>query len=280
MEPFRSWFGFSRRERRSSFILLLLVAMIISVRYIFPGRNIKIEDVTEDISGSEVSGLPYGEKTSSPAGLFEFDPNTVSYDTMIKLGFASKEANTLISYRNKGGKFRRPADLKKVYGIEEGKAGKLIPFVKVATDTAGKVSYNSDQKRLPLLDINSCDSATLVRLPGIGPVLSARIIKYRQLLGGFARADQIKEVYGLPEETYDLIKGRIFIDTLAITRVDVNSAEYKELAHIPYFERYEVTAILRYRELKGRITGINDLVENKLITNEKAAKAGPYIRFE
>ena len=279
-EPIKNWFGFTRRERRSAFILLLIIILIIGLRYTVPESNISIEDITTSVSGI---GSPSGflsRDMSSTGQPFSFDPNTASYDTLIKLGLASKEAHTLINYRNKGGKFRRPEDIKKVYGIEEGKAEKLIPYVEVATDTSEKVRIKSFQKQKPLIDINSCDSATLVRLPGIGPVLSVRIIKYRHLLGGFARIDQLKEVYGLPEETYNLIKGSLFVDTLALTRINVNSADYKELARLPYFEKYEVTAILKYRELKGRITGITDLTENKLITKEKAGKVRPYLNFE
>ena len=221
-EPIKNWFGFTRRERRSSFILLLIIILIIGLRYIVPQRNIAIEDITSDFSGPEsTEGVIAGDKsvTGQP---FNFDPNTASYDTLIKLGLASKEANTLINYRKKGGKFRKPADIKKIYGIEEGKAEKLIPFVEVKTDTFERTGIKSQKNQKSLLDINSCDSASLVRLPGIGPVLSARIIKYRHLLGGFVTKDQLKEVYGLPEETYELIRERLFVDTLAITRIDIN----------------------------------------------------------
>lgn len=140
-------------------------------------------------------------------------------------------------------------------------------------------AYYLGKKKVPL-DINSCDSASLEALPGIGPVLSARIIKYRKLLGGFTRVEQIKEVYGLTEETYELISGRIYIDTAFVKRININSAGFKELIRIPYLEKYDVTAILRYRELKGRITGTGDLVENKILTKEKAEKSGPYLKFE
>ena len=279
-EPIKNWFGFTRRERRSSFILLLIIILILVLRYFVPEKNIVIKDLSAGFStiGSP-SGSLSGDKPSA-GHLFSFDPNTASFDTLIKLGFAEKEANTLIKYRNNGGKFRNPGDIKKIYGIEKEKAEKLVPFVEVKTDTAQKVRviYSSQQKAL--IDINNCDSASLVRLPGIGPVLSARIIKYRKLLGGFATIEQIKEVYGLPEGTYELIRGSIFADTLTITRINVNSADYKELARLPYFEKYEVTAILKYRDLMGRVTGITDLVENKLITKEKASKVEPYLRFK
>lgn len=141
-----------------------------------------------------------------------------------------------------------------------------------------KLSRTDPQKAV--IDLNTSDSATLVSLPGIGPVLSARIIKYRRLLGGFARTDQLKEVYGLPEETYDMIKGRIFADSTVITRININSSGYKELSRLPYFEKYEVSAILKYRELKGKISSITDLTENKLITTEQARKVGPYLKYD
>jgi DNA uptake protein ComE-like DNA-binding protein len=279
-EPLKNWFGFTRRERRSAFILLLIIILIIALRYTVPERNIDIEDITASISyigsptGFHNGGLP---STGEP---FSFDPNTASYDTLIKLGLSSKEANTLINYRNKGGKFRNPADIKKVYGIDEEQAEQLIPFVEVATGTTEQVRIIAYKQQKPLIDINSCDSASLVTLPGIGPVLSARIIKYRHLLGGFVSVNQLTEVYGLPVETFDLIKGKVYTDSSTVLRISINSAGYKELSRLPYFEKYEVTAILKYRELKGNIAGMADLIENKLITEEKAGKVRPYLNFE
>jgi DNA uptake protein and related DNA-binding proteins len=154
-----------------------------------------------------------------------------------------------------------------------------MPFIKVKQSTLQKVSIYSKQKK-SMIEINRSDSATLVELPGIGPVLSARIIKYRHLLGGFARIEQLKEVYGLPEETFESIKGRVFADSTVITRININSATYKELLRFPYFEKYEVSAIMKYRELKGRINWIDDLTENKLITTDKAKRVGPYLKYD
>ena len=141
-------------------------------------------------------------------------------------------------------------------------------------------NYRKYVSKKPLIDINSSDSATLVELPGIGPVLSARIIKYRRLLGGFATIGQLKEVYGLQEETFEMIKGMVFADSSLVTRININSSGYRELSRLPYFEKYEVTAILKYRELTGRINNINELTENKLITIEKVSKLKPYLRFD
>ena len=279
-EPIKRWFGFTRRERRSSVILLIIIIVILILRNVIPEKNIMIEDVTASISEIAVSSGYGTDKTSSYDQLFTFDPNTSSYDTLIRLGFTGPEANTLINFRKKGGKFRQPADIKKVYGITEEKAGKLIPFVKVKVDTIRRSRDVSKEPQKTLIDINKCDSAILMTLPGIGPVLSVRIIKFRNVLGGFASVNQLKEVYGLAPETFNIIKDRVFADSSVLFRIKINSVGYKELNKLPYLEKYEVTAIIKYRELKGRVESINDLTENKLIPKEKAIKLRPYLNFE
>jgi DNA uptake protein ComE-like DNA-binding protein len=208
-EPVKNWFGFCRRERRSSFILLILILSAAGIRFIIPGRDIIIEELPLEVRDSISSYVSLAAEWSS--------------------------------------------------GSSSGRS---------------KVS-----RQKPLLDINTCDSASLEALPGIGPVLSVRIIKYRNLLGGFAEVQQLKEVYGLPEETYNLVSGRIYADTAVIRKININTADYKQLIRMPYFKKYEVTAILKYRELKGRIGGMDDLIVNNLIAEEKAHKIKPYLEF-
>lgn len=248
-EPIKNWFGFTRRERRSTFILLLIIVLIIGLRYTIPDSSIAIEDISDTVLSSE-NHSEFSGKDS--------DSNRQSFS-----------GNHFSSWKP------RPTFINETNAIE----GKRIPFRKGKQSTLKKVNSFSNQQRT-LIDINRSDSAMLVKLPGIGPVLSARIIKYRHLLGGFASIEQLKEVYGLPEETFEAIKGSVFADTTAITKININSAGFKELSHLCYLEKYEVTAILKYREITGRMTGINDLIKNKLITPEKARKVGPYIKYD
>jgi DNA uptake protein ComE-like DNA-binding protein len=225
-EPIKNWFGFSRRERRATFILLVIIVIIIGVRYLFPDSMIAIEDFTGTIPPEE-KGAVFLRKDSSNKG------KALSADLY------------------NGTKFKKTSYTRK-----------SVPQKKIS------------------IDINSSDSATLVSLPGIGPVLSVRIIKYRRLLGGFARIEQLKEVYGLAPETFEMIKGRVFADSTKVTRININSATFKEIIRLPYIEKYEVTAILKYRELKGRIIRINDLIDNKLLVPEKARKVSPYLKYD
>ena len=279
-EPVKNWFGFTRKERRASVILLFFIFIILLVRYTIPEKNIEIQDLTFRITGIDGSSDSENRSELLTAKPFQFDPNTASMETLVSLGLDERESKTLISYRNKGGKFRKQADIRKIYGIDKGKAEQLMPYVKVTPDTIKRAGVSSNIRNKVLIDLNSSDTAELATLPGIGKVLSLRIIKYRNLLGGFACVNQLKEVYGLPVETYDMIKGRVLADSSVIVRIKINSAGFKELMRLPYFKSFEITSILKYRELKGRFESINDLTSNKLIAPEKAARVRPYLSFE
>ena len=207
---FRDWFGYSRRERRSTFILLIIIVTITGIRYIIPSRSITIVDVP-----------------------------LVLTDTVT-------DSTTQLS------------------GIR----------------ASGKKKEEAHFSRKPqLMDLNTCDSAALEALPGIGPVLSVRIIRYRNLIGGFVSVGQLREVYGLPEETYNLISDRLSADSLLVRKIRINSAGYTELIRHPYFKRDDVTAILKYRELKGEIADIETMLDNNLISPETAQKIRGYLDF-
>ena len=208
---FRNWFGYSRRERRSTFILLNIIVIITGIRYVFPFHEISLKEIPIDLIG------------------FKADSACQPVDNQVYK--EQKQVNTNYSKRK-------------------------------------------------LLNLNSCDSASLEALPGIGPVLSARIIKYRYLLGGFISTEQLKEVYGLTEETFEMISQRIFADSLAVKKIRINEADFKVLIRHPYFKKNEVSATLKYREFKGKIDGIGEMTENNLITAETARKIGAYLDFE
>jgi DNA uptake protein ComE-like DNA-binding protein len=209
-EAIRSWFGYSRRERRSTFILLIIIVIILGIRYLYPSQQLAMKELPEEF----------------------------------------------LEKRN------------------------IAEFIEQDTTNAGLHKFPSKKERKrSVLNLNSCDSADLEALPGIGPVLSARIIKYRNLIGGYVTAEQLKEVYGLQEETFNMISGLVKGDSLSLRKLNINEADYKQLIRHPYLQKNEVTAILKYRELKGSISGIELMVGNNLISNETARKIGVYLDF-
>lgn len=121
-------------------------------------------------------------------------------------------------------------------------------------DSSGQV-----RKKPKILEINAADSLALLDLPGIGPVFAKRIIKYRQMLGGFAYPEQLREVYGMDSARLAGFLTQIRIDTSGIRKMDINKATFKELLSHPYLEYDEVKAIARFRDKKGFINTPGEL---------------------
>ena len=129
------------------------------------------------------------------------------------------------------------------------------------------------------IDINRADSAQLLPLPGIGPVFASRMIKYRDLLGGYASVDQLKDVYGISVETIDRITDLIVIDTTVLIKLDLNSVTFRELLRHPYLEYEDVKAMVNYRDFKGNIQSIRELKENYILPDSVLKKVIPYLYF-
>ena len=127
------------------------------------------------------------------------------------------------------------------------------------------------------IDLNTADTAELQQLRGIGPVLSARIVRYRSRLGGFTDREQLREVYGLADSVYRRIAPQLSVDTSRIQRLDINTATYGQLVRHPYLDKHQVAAIVRLRERKGAFASLDDLRQIPIIEQETYNKIIPYL---
>ena len=74
-------------------------------------------------------------------------------------------------------------------------------------------AFDDNETPLPkTIDLNTADSATLVRLKGIGPVTAGKIIARRTSDGPFTDIDQLKEVGRFSEATFEILKQHLVID--------------------------------------------------------------------
>ncbi len=178
-----------------------------------------------------------------------FDPNSCDSTTLNTFGFNRFQTENVLRYRNSGGHFNRSKDLLKIYGIDSMFFKSIQKHIKIK-DTATKAVAGLPTKSC-CVELNSADSADLVKLKGIGTVYAARIIKYRKLLGGFYSKKQLLEVYNFPKETYVNIESRISVDTTLIKTIRINFAEYNDLLRHPYLNKKQVKAILTHRDKNG-----------------------------
>lgn len=211
-----------------------------------------------------------------------FDPNTANATDLYRFGFNRFQASNLLKYRKSGGRFSRAEDLLVVYGIDSvfletiEKSVQIteLPAVEVINDSPLSVK---EPKLSPLVELNGADSLDLVSLSGIGPVFASRIIKYRELLGGFFTPRQLLEVYGFPEETFFAINENIIVDTLKVEKIRLNFAGYSELIRHPYFTKKQVDAIIDYRQKKGPFSSNEHLVQAGLVDSVAFHILEPYI---
>lgn len=297
-------FGYSRRERSGTFILAAILVMVIIHRAVtFSARHNKSASgpmASDTVQAVDLTtGGNIGGDTIDPGvQMSHFDPNTATREQLLVLGLSQKQANTIINYRNSGAVFREPSDFLKVYGIAAPLQEKLIPWIEIGEEyrpavvaqravkanPSGELSYR--EKATPevitpgiaeRIDINSADSSQLIRLKGIGAVLSVRMIRYRDLLGGYSSYSQLSEVYGIDSLLAATISSDIFIDTTLIRRVDLNTAEYSELLRHPYIGREKASLIIKYRSLAGPFISSFELVQNRILSSEEYSLLRPYL---
>ena len=125
-----------------------------------------------------------------------------------------------------------------------------------ASDSTGQAA-----RKPKIIEINTADSLALLDLPGIGPSYAKRILKYRQMLGGFASVAQLMEVYGMDSARLAGFRSRIRVDSAKIRKLDVNKATFKELLAHPYLEYEHVKAIARFRDKRGYLASPSILWE-------------------
>lgn len=151
-----------------------------------------------------------------------------------------------------------------------------------ARSSSGATPYTHSAKKgysKQPIDINRADSVQLLPLPGIGPVFASRLIKYRDLLGGYSSVDQLKEVYGISLETIHRITDRIVIDTTLIIKMDLNTATFRELLRHPYLEYEDVKSIVNYRDFAVHIQSLQELQENFILPDTVLTRVMPYLHF-
>ena len=169
------------------------------------------------------------EKASRrPVETFRFNPNTVSLDDLMRLGFTEKQAQSIIRYREKGGRFRRPSDFAKSYVVSDSVFDRLEPYIDI-----------------PRIDINKADSAAFETLPGIGPYFASRMVSYRASLGGYSHPEQLLEIYRFDREKYDALKD--LITCSKPTPYPLWTLSERDLSRHPYISRDEAHSIVLYR---------------------------------
>ena len=291
----RNYFGFNKTETYGVLVIHLAIAVMlcfpIILEYYFDMDFQPVEYAAPPTASNPVEAKPEMIRTDS---LFTFDPNLASSVELVQLGLKEFLAERIVKFRSRGGWFEAPDDLNKIFGIDSVWVEKVKPFVqiqrknslraipqkKISPVYTKKVPDSEAESTPKILDLNLADTVDLKRIRGIGPALSLRIVKFRDLLGGFVDMSQLKEVYGLSPEVLEQLHRNFFVETKFLpVQININICTKLELEKHPYISAKNAELIINYRLNHQPLTAA-DLEKIPAISKDQLKKILPYLSFE
>ena len=285
----RQFLLYSASERRAVIVLCVLIVLVCIAPSAYRCYEASPKAIATDSSTIRAIALFKTESgndsidaenptVANSSSLFFFDPNTIGITEWLKLGLTEKQAAVIEKYKSKGGKFRKPEDLKKIYVLSDEMKEKLLPYIVIAKEKDN--DFKTIVEKPLILDINSADSGDFEELRGIGPARAARIVKYREQLGGYISIDQVAEVYNLPDSVYQEIKPHLILKEVNIKKLNLNEADYETLKKHPYIKGKIAGALIKWRGYNGRFESLDQLKEIKPMNELQLERLKPYISIE
>lgn len=290
---FRVFKKFSNEQRLGIFILiglivLLQIGIFFNVHKVFFQSNGSNQFENEwKIVQNQIDSLKQNqpEKTYKP---YPFNPNFITDYKGYQLGMTTEELDRLFEFRKQGQFVNSAEDFQKVTQISDSLLSKMSPFFKfpdwVTNQKNGKSNFKpfskSNQPKLIAKDFNLATKEDFIAIKGIGEGISTRIIKERDLLGGFLSLDQIDFIWGLSPEVIAELKQNFFIkDISMVKKIKINDWSVKEISAHPFFSYAQAKEIVIYRSMNEKISNIEDLAKIKQFPVEKIKIIALYLEF-
>ena len=310
----REFFYFNKSDRQVMLVLVVAIGLFLTAAYLMGDHTDDDPVMAADQAGGGQKAA-HGQKAQAyyrvegrKAELFYFDPNTADSTQLLRLGLQPWQVRNIYRYRAAGGVYHQKQDFARLYGLTVKQYRALEPYIRIspdylpastlyrapaARDRAAGPSYPQGGEATPTdhpeptrsypvklkpgeqIALNTADTATLKKVPGIGSFYARKIVKYRELLGGFLTADQLLEIEGFPEDAlpyFSLAEG-------GIQPINVNKLSAAQLRKHPYISYFMAKAIVDYRRLKGPLHSLQDLRLLPDFTPEAIQRLQPYVEF-
>jgi competence ComEA-like helix-hairpin-helix protein len=177
-----------------------------------PGEPLDLE---AHIAATE-RAVAVAERMAEPLAPGErLDPNTAPEVELARLPRVGPAlARRIIEDRERNGPFHSAADLARVPGVGErlvelASPHLTLPAMAPAAPTLSRPPAGaaaSGPRGPDMVDVNRADAAALEALPGVGPVLAARIVAYRDSVGGLTSPDDLLSVRGIGAATLERLR--------------------------------------------------------------------------
>lgn len=219
----RGYYLFSKKERTGILAFFFVSLLMILIPYWIPRKALPDPGLMAEEAQKWKTLLAKASVEAKPlmvaTHLFPFDPNKISEEEWQTLGVPAALAKRIIHYRNKGGQFRKPEDLRKIWGMSVGLADQLIPYVRTGYQ---EPVFVPQKRMIQHIDINTANVEDWKSLPGIGNVLAERIVRYRERSNGFSSKEELRLVFGIKDSLLEQIQPYLQVHENTLQRLPLN----------------------------------------------------------
>lgn len=293
----KDFFYYSKSERRAVTVLLVLIAVLLVGIVVMPdpepqppGREaVEAADRLTAESARSRKERTVGANPDFPAAkkhfaLAPFDPNAADSIELSALGLPVYVVRNILKYRLKGGRFDRPDDLARIYGLTSEKFAELRSYIRIPEayrKRKPKASFTDRVKpyKYPagtLVDVATADTSELRKIPGIGAGISRAIVRHRERLGGFVRLEQLKEVKYVTDEMLEWFT----LSVVPIRKIPMNSADMDELRAHPYLNYSQAKVIIEHRRKQGKLKSLSQLSLYEEFAEKDLVRLADYADFD
>ncbi|MFV7234594.1 ComEA family DNA-binding protein [Flavobacterium sp. ZB4R12] len=287
-----TYFKFSR-EQRNGILLLFGIIIVLQLIYFFVDFSVVAKNYPEKQKWLSLQSQIDSMKTENQAELpkmYLFNPNFITDYKGYKLGMSVEEIDRLLSFRKENKYVNSPKEFQNVTKISDSLLNAIAPYFKFPEWVNNKKEFKAyknysnqafaKKEKIVLIDINQATQEDLIKIYGIGEVISLRILKQKESLGGFVSMEQMKDVWGLSPEVIENLNAHFKVSVLPnFKKIDINNASLKELSQFSYFRYALAKEIVTYRSMKGDINNIEDLIKIKGFPVDKAKIIDLYLDF-
>ncbi len=287
-----SFFKFSRQQSLGLFFVFLVI-ILFQCFYFFVDFNPVIESTQEkekwmslqsEIDSMKQIQLKYVSKT------YPFNPNFITDYKAYKLGMTVVEIDRLVAFRKNNKFVNSPKEFQKVTKVSDSLLKAISPYFKFPDwvnnkkqfpDRIKYEKFASKINKISIIDINQATETDLIKINGIGEVISSRILTFKESLGGFVSMEQMQDIWGLSPDVIEKLNLHFkILSPPILKKIDINNATLKELSAFPYF-RYPIPKnIVIYRSMNGDLKNFEDLTKIKGLSIDKAKIIALYLDFK
>ena len=282
INSWEAYFIFSEKERKGIIVLGVILTLSIIFTLLVPHKN-------DSVGRASPLTIP-------KLHLFTFDPNTIDSANAIQLGIPIKQVNTLLHYREKGGRFYKKEDILKLYGLDPVIAHQLIPFIELkptgSTSKWGRYTTNDKGNNYEsnyddayqyktniykennygpwlkmnnravswTIDVNEADANEWHDKTKLPMNIVHQIINYKNHLGGFTHPLQLKKVYGLADTDFQNLRPHLVVQKNFKPLLNSSNMNFSQWKSLGIFEDQQIFEILKLRKQQSGQISWRELV--------------------